>query len=232
MKQIKDVVFDLYGTLYDVHSVAGLCSQHFPGQGLEVSILWRQKQLEYTWLRSLMGQYISFEQATEDALVFVSNHLKLDLPINTRVALCNEYLNIKPYPEVAATLEALQALGLPLAILSNGSVHSIRRVVENSGLERHFAHLISVEDVQIFKPHATVYELAEKYLSLDRSEIMFVSSNAWDASGARHFGFQVCWINRSGNTFDELGQHPDHILASLSELPEVMRLAPLERLAG
>jgi 2-haloacid dehalogenase len=225
MKQIKGVVFDLYGTLYDVHSVAGLCSQHFPGRGLEISILWRQKQLEYTWLRSLMGHYVPFEEATEHALIFVGKQLKLSLSGETCATLCNEYLNIKPYPEVPATLDTLRSLGVPLAILSNGSTKSIRSVVGNSGLERQFDHLISVEEVQIFKPHSSVYELAEKKLNLHRSEIMFVSSNAWDASGARHFGYPVSWVNRSGNTFDELGETPSHVIGSLSELPDLVRSA-------
>lgn len=225
MKQIKGIVFDLYGTLYDVHSVASACSRHFPGRGLEISMLWRQKQLEYTWLRSLMGQYITFEQATEDALRFVAKHLKLEMGDEVHAALSNEYLNIKPYPEVPATLVTLQSLGVPLAILSNGSVNSIRSVVGNSGLTDRFDHLISVADVQIFKPHRSVYELAENKLGLHRSEILFVSSNSWDASGARHFGYQVCWVNRSANTFDELGQQPDRVVGDLAELPEVVRLA-------
>ena len=109
-----------------------------------------------------------------------------------------------------AALSRLNALGLPLAILSNGSVHSIKTVVQNSGLEREFAHLISVDAVQIFKPHPRVYELAERSLRLQRSEILFVSSNPWDATGARYFGYPVCWVNRSGGCFDELGQRPDH----------------------
>jgi len=222
MKTIKGVVFDLYGTLYDVHSVSGLCSEYFPGRGLEISMIWRQKQLEYTWLRSLMDSYVSFEDATEHALVFLSKHLKLDMPVTTRRALCNEYLNLKPYPEVPAMLEKLQSSGLPLAILSNGSIRSIAEVVSNSGLEHRFDHQISVESVRTFKPHTLVYELAENILKLHRSEIMFVSSNAWDAAGARHFGYPVSWINRSGNTFDELGETPNYIIDSLADLPTIV----------
>jgi len=223
MKQIKGVVFDLYGTLYDVHSVAGLCSDYFPGRGLEISMLWRQKQLEYTWLRSLMDSYVSFEEATEHALVFLSKHLKLDMPVSTQRALCNEYLKLKPYAEVPAMLETVQSSGLPLAILSNGSVRSIGEVVGNSGLAHRFDHLISVESVLTFKPHTLVYKLAENALKLHRSEIMFVSSNAWDAAGARHFGYPVSWVNRSGNTFDELGETPNHVINSLAELPSIVK---------
>ena len=219
MTTIKGIVFDLYGTLYDVHSVARHCSEYFPGRGLEISMLWRQKQLEYTWLRSLMGQYLSFEEATDDALRYTCGHLKLTLTDNVRASLCNEYLKIQPYPEVPAALAELQAMNLPLAILSNGSVRSIHSVVSHSGLGGCFAHLISVEHVKVFKPHPDVYSLAENTMGLHRSEILFVSSNGWDASGARHFGYPVCWVNRTSNTFEELGQQPDHIVSRLDELP-------------
>ncbi|MDQ7981679.1 haloacid dehalogenase type II [Paraburkholderia sp. SARCC-3016] len=220
MKAVKAVVFDLYGTLYDVHSVAGRCGERFPGRGLEISLLWRQKQLEYTWLRTLMGQYIPFEEATEHALDYVAAHLKLNLSSEAHAELCNEYLRLRPYPEADAALTALRARGLPLAILSNGSVFSIHSVVEHSRLEHQFDYLISVETVKLFKPHTSVYELAEKTLGFARDEILFVSSNSWDASGARHFGYQVCWVNRLGSTFDRLGQTPHYTVASLDDLPE------------
>lgn len=219
MTTIKSIVFDLYGTLYDVHSVARHCSEYFPGRGLEISMIWRQKQLEYTWLHSLMGHYLSFEEATEDALRYTCSHLKLMLTDDERATLCNEYLKIQPHPEVPAALAELQAMDLPLAILSNGSVRSIHSVVSHSGLEGRFAHLISVEHVKVFKPHPKVYALAENTIGLHRSEILFVSSNSWDASGARHFGYPVCWVNRTGGTFEELGQQADLMVSRLDELP-------------
>lgn len=218
MKNIQAIVFDLYGTLYDVHSVAARCESYFPQRGQEISALWRQKQLEYTWLRSLMNQYRDFEQCTEDALVFTARHLRLALDAPTRALLCQEYLRIQPFPEVPQALRRLNALGLSLAILSNGSVHSIRSVVQHSGLEAEFAHLISVDAVQVFKPHPRVYQLAEQRLQLLPTEILFVSSNAWDASGARHYGYPVCWVDRKGGSFDELGQRPDHVVAGLDAL--------------
>lgn len=220
MKNIRGIVFDLYGTLYDVHSVAAACDAFHPGRGREISMVWRQKQLEYTWLRSLMDDYADFEQLTRDALVFTSGQLQLSLDDAALAALCAEYLRIAPYPEVPAALARLQAIGLPLAILSNGSANSIRSVVTASGLEQRFAHLISADSVRIFKPHDKVYQLAEQLMHCDRSELLFVSSNAWDASGARHFGYPVCWINRIGNTFDELGQSPDHIVQGLDQLAD------------
>lgn len=226
MKAIQGVVFDLYGTLYDVHSVAGRCGEFYPGRGLEMSMMWRQKQLEYTWLRSLMGQYLSFEAATEDALVFTCNRLGLPLDVERRAALCDEYFKLNPYPETPAALSALHALDIPLAILSNGSVHSINRVVQYSGLQDHFAHLISVENVEVFKPHTSVYELGEHTLGAARGNILFVSSNAWDAAGAKHFGYTVAWVNRNGNTFEELGARPDIEVDSLEVLPNWVQRHP------
>jgi len=223
MKNIRSIVFDLYGTLYDVHSVAALCDSYFPGRGAEISVLWRQKQLEYTWLRSLMGQYVSFEEATEHGLLFTCQSMALALTDATRLALCDEYLRILPYPEVPAALAQLQSMDIPLGILSNGSTHSINSVVVNSGLQHHFSRLISVEEVKIFKPHPSVYTLSEKAFGHDRSEILFVSSNSWDASGARHFGHPVCWINRKGNTFDQLGQIPNYTATGLDELVSLMK---------
>jgi len=222
MKPIKALVFDLYGTLYDVHSVAGACGERFPGRGLEISILWRQKQLEYTWLRTLMGDYVPFEKATEDALDFVASHLKLSLTTAAHKELCDAYLRLQPYPGVEATLASLRERGVPLAILSNGSSFSIGSVVKNSGLDHLFDHLISVESTGAFKPHDAVYRLAENALGCPRDEILFVSSNGWDACGARHFGYQVCWVNRNGNTLDVLGQKPDFAVTDLRELPDLV----------
>lgn len=219
MRNIKGVVFDLYGTLFDAHSVAERCEAHFPGRGVEMSTLWRQKQLEYTWLRSLMNRYRPFEAITEDALVHVCRRLSLPLADSQRAELCDAYLQLKPFSETAATLQELNALGLPIAILSNGSVHSISEVVHRSGLRARFTHLISVEGVQLFKPHGKAYELGEKVLGAPRAELLFVSSNPWDASGAKDFGYSVAWVNRGGTAFDELGVLPDFEISSLADVP-------------
>jgi 2-haloacid dehalogenase len=218
MNDIKAVVFDLYGTLYDVHSVAARCDDCYPQRGREISLMWRQKQIEYTWLRTLMDSYKDFEGATEDALVYTCRQLGLALDAPTRELLCSEYLRIQPFAEVPAALRQLRDLGLPLTILSNGSEHSIRSVVQHSGLGSEFAHLISVDAVQVFKPHPRVYGLAEYRLRLQRQQILFVSSNAWDASGARHYGYPVCWVNRGANCFDELGQQPDLVVDGIDTL--------------
>ena len=208
MKSTQAIVFDLYGTLYDVHSVARLCDDLYPARGDALSRLWRQKQLEYTWLRSLMGLYVNFEKVTEDALRHSCAHLGLPLDAVTEQRLSDAYLRLTPFPDTPLALRRLKAAGLPLGILSNGSHYSIEQVVSNSGLNRAFDHLISVEEVKVFKPDNRVYALAEQRMGYAREEILFVSSNAWDASGAAHFGFPVCWINRQGGVFDELGIRP------------------------
>jgi len=225
MPDIQAIVFDLYGTLYDVHSVARRCEQSYPGRGMEISRMWRQKQLEYTWLRSLMGQYIPFEQATRDALVHTCGQLKLALEAADCEALCEAYLQLQPYPEVPGALQRLRQRGVPLVILSNGSAHSIRSVVHGSGLQTHFAHLLSVEQVGVFKPDPRVYTLACDTLALPARQVLFVSSNAWDAAGASHFGFEVCWVNRAGNAFDELGARPRHVATGVDDVPGLLDAA-------
>jgi 2-haloacid dehalogenase len=229
MNNIQAIVFDLYGTLYDVHSVVTACDRQYPGRGREISVLWRQKQLEYTWLRSLMGRYENFEKATHDALGFTCRQLGLDLPPETRETLCRAYLRLAPFPEVPSALRELRARGYRLAILSNGSVRSIDSVVTSSGLAAEFADLISVDEVGVFKPDPRVYQLAERRLHLDRSAILFVSSNSWDATGAAYYGYATCWINRNGGSFEELRRTPDlvvpHAGAIASQLSATAHLA-------
>ena len=220
MKSSQAIVFDLYGTLYDVHSVARLCDDLYPARGDALSRLWRQKQLEYTWLRSLMGLYVNFETVTEDALRHSCAHLGLPLDAVTEQRLSDAYLRLTPFPDTPLALRRLKAAGLPLGILSNGSHYSIEQVVSNSGLNRAFDHLISVEEVKVFKPDNRVYALAEQRMGYAREEILFVSSNAWDASGAAHFGFPVCWINRQGGVFDELGIRPRQTVPDLEAMTD------------
>lgn len=218
MNAIKAVVFDLYGTLYDVYSVRTLCEHHFPGQGEAVSKMWRQKQLEYTWMRTLIGEYKDFESATLEALRYTCGTLGLALDSATESVLCNAYLRLTPFADVPAALLQLRAAGLKTAILSNGSRHSIQQVVVNSGLTTSFDHLISVDEVRLFKPHPKVYQLAMDTLQLDKNDILFVSCNSWDATGAKYFGYPVCWINRTGAVFDELGVSPDLVRRDVGDL--------------
>jgi len=218
---MKAVVFDAYGTLFDVHSVIEACEREFPGQGTALSHQWRAKQLEYTWLRSLMFQYQDFWRVTEAALECACRAKGLALESETKSRLMNEYLHLAPFPEVRETLAALS--GRQLLILSNGSPQMLSAVVENAGLNGVFAHVISVNAVKTYKPSPAVYQLAATRTKLERAAIGFVSANFWDICGAGAFGFKTFWINRTGATPDALGYSPDGTLASLSELPPLAR---------
>ena len=216
--RVDALVFDAYGTLYDVHSVVRRCESCFPGKGTQLSQLWRAKQLEYTWLRSLMQRYVPFSQVTRDALAYACAALGLDARTHA-AALMDEYLRLAPFPEVSAALERLQ---MKRAILSNGSPDLLDPLVRNSGLR--FDAVLSVDELKIYKPAPQVYELAVKRLGVPKDRIGFVSSNCWDALGAKSYGFRVYWINRGGAPLDPLGFKPDAELRSLTELPdEVLR---------
>jgi 2-haloacid dehalogenase len=224
MNGIEAVVFDLYGTLCDVHSVAARCEAHFPARGREISALWRQKQLEYTWLRSLIDHsYENFEKTTEDALVFACKHLALPLTSQARADLCNAYLRLAAFDEVPAALKELHAKGLKLAVLSNGTARSIDSVVAHAGIASSLDELISVDEVGVYKPDQRVYELAQRRLAVPRSAILFVSSNSWDATGASYFGYPTCWVNRTGGCFEELGRTPDLQVPDLASIAPVLR---------
>ena len=220
MNKIQALVFDLYGTLCDVHTVAAACDARFSGRGREISAVWRQKQLEYTWMRSLMGCYENFEKATDDALTFACRQLGLDLSPQVHADLCKAYLRLRAFPEVPAALDELRASGLKLAILSNGSARSIDSVVTHAGIAAKFDELVSVDEVGVFKPDPRVYELAERRLGVPRSSILFVSSNSWDATGASYYGYATCWVNRGNGCFDELGRTPD------LQVPHLGAIAP------
>ena len=218
---IRALAFDAYGTLFDVHSVISTCNQVFPEKGPALSQLWRAKQLEYTWLRSLMGRYEDFWQVTEAALIFACRSLGLDCPPATREKLMDSYLHLDPFPEVRQALQSL--VRYKLAILSNGSPRMLAAVVESAGLKGVFANVISVDEVKIFKPSPRVYELAPRHLKVPQNAIGFVSSNFWDIAGAKSFGLWTCWINRAKAPAEELGFRPDAMIASLAELETAFR---------
>jgi 2-haloacid dehalogenase len=220
-RAIKALVFDAYGTLFDVHSVISTCNQLFPGQGPALSQMWRAKQLEYTWLRSLMGRYKDFWKVTESALVFACKSLNLPCPPATRAQLMEAYLHLDPFPEVPRALGSLS--NYPLAILSNGSPRMLRAAVESSGLKGEFSQVISVDAARIYKPSPRVYQLACKKLRMAKGAIGFVSSNCWDIIGAKNFGFWTCWVNRSKAPQDELGFTPDVVANSLTDLVEATK---------
>jgi 2-haloacid dehalogenase len=206
-------VFDAYGTLYDVHSVAARCESSWPGKGAPLSQLWRAKQLEYTWQRSLMQRYVPFSTVTREALAYACEALRLELSVAQMEGLMGEYHRLAVYPDVAP---ALKRLGGKQAILSNGSPDMLEPLVEHSKLR--FDAVLSVDELKIFKPAPQVYELAVRRLGTPKDKIGFVSSNCWDALGAKSYGFTVYWINRLNAPVDRLGFRPDEVLASLNEI--------------
>lgn len=212
------LVFDAYGTLYDVHSVAQRCESFFPGAGQRLSQLWRAKQLEYTWLRSLMRRYAPFSTVTREALAYACEALSLGLGVTPMEALMAEYLMLSPFAEVP---KALQGLKLRKAILSNGSRDMLEPLVRHSRLE--LDAVLSVDEVKVFKPAPQVYELAVQRLGVPKERIGFVSSNGWDAAGAKSYGFQVFWINRARAPVERLGFQPDRVISTLADLSEVLR---------
>lgn len=210
---IDALVFDAYGTLYDVHSVVQRCESFFPGAGTRLSQLWRTKQLEYTWLRSLMRRYAPFSTVTREALAHACEALSLPLGVTQMEALMGEYLMLAPFPEVPKALANLEGRK---AILSNGSPDMLEPLVRHSGLA--LEAVLSVDEVKVFKPAPEVYELAVRRLRVPKEKIGFVSSNCWDALGAKSFGFTVFWINRGKAALDRLGFQPDRIISTLTDL--------------
>ena len=215
------LVFDAYGTLFDVHSITATAESIWPGKGAALSQLWRTKQLEYTWLRSLMGRYEDFSHVTESALRYACAGLKLPLDDAQRAQLLKGYLHLATFSEVAEALGRLR--GVRLAILSNGSPAMLEPVVFNSGLHGLITDVLSVDEVKIFKPDPRVYRIAVDRLGVPAKAVGFVSSNCWDAIGAKAFGFRTFWVNRAGAAVDELGVRPDHELRSLAELPALVQ---------
>ncbi len=210
------IVFDAYGTLFDVHSVIAQCESIFPGKGSDLSRLWRSKQLEYTWLRTLMQRYESFDAITASALRFACEALGLAWTQSTQDALLDEYLRLRPYPEACGALAGLS--GHRRAILSNGSPAMLDALVASNGMAQYFDAVLSVDPLRVYKPDPRVYQSAVDRLGVAPAQIAFVSSNFWDVSGASHFGFRTFWINRGSAGPDYLGARPAAILHSLEEL--------------
>jgi len=212
------LVFDAYGTLFDVHSVTRLAETLFPGRGAALSQAWRAKQLEYTWLRSLMGRYDDFNAVTGDALDWALESLGVAAARDSRTALMRAYRELAPFPEVRGALERL-ARGRTLAILSNGHPDMLDAVVDHNDLRVFFGErVLSVHEAGVFKPDPRVYALATAELELPAEAIGFVSSNGWDAAGAGSFGFSVWWVNRGGAPVERLGSPPDGVVSDLAGL--------------
>jgi len=222
--QVKACVFDAYGTLFDVHSAIRRGGQGLGDKAAAVSDLWRQKQLEYTWLRSLMGTYVDFWQITSDSLEFALSASEVrDTALHEK--LMGLYLSLEAYEEVDATLGALKAAGLATAILSNGSPRMLEAAVQSAHLLARLDAMLSVEDLRVYKPDPRVYQLAVDRLGVKHEEICFLSSNCWDAKGAAYFGFKVAWVNRFHRETDRLPGDFVTVIRRLDELPPLLGVA-------
>ena len=214
--KLDALVFDAYGTLFDVHSVMRRCETCWPGMGAALSAAWRAKQLEYTWQRSLMRAYRPFSEVTRDALEHTCEAMGLPLSSANREELMAEYRRLALFPDVA-----LERLGGKKAILSNGSPDMLEPLVAQSGLQ--FDAVLSVDEVKMYKPAPAVYELAVRKLNTPKEQITFVSSNCWDALGAKSFGFTVYWINRADAPVDRMGLDLDFAVSSLKDLNQKLQ---------
>jgi 2-haloacid dehalogenase len=208
------LLYDAYGTLWNVHSVMKRCEACWPGKGAQVSQLWRVKQLEATWLRSLMGRYVPFSSVTRDALGFACEALGLSLQQDHEDELMGEYLKLETFPDVADAFMK-KPVG-KIGILSNGSPDMLDPLVKHSGLK--FDAVLSVDAAKVFKPAPAAYQIALDRFGVPKEKIGFVTSNFWDAAGAKSFGFEVYWINRAGVAAERLGFQPDRVLKSLAAL--------------
>lgn len=241
---IKGIVFDAYGTLYDVQSVSVVTDRAFPGFGSYITQVWRMKQLEYTWLRTMMGDYKDFWACTQDALTYTLKTIGLTADQKHFDELMEAYNNLKPYPDAEAALTALG--GYSLAILSNGSPAMLDALTRNSRLDRYLQAWISVDSVRAFKPDPRAYEPVRERIGFAPDEVLFVSSNGFDVGGAKRFGFRVARIERVTPTalnreirdasvispstmfkatrtqVEEIGYDPDYVVSSLTELPAVL----------
>ena len=218
---VRAAVFDAYGTLFDVASAAAAERAALGDSWEPLALLWRAKQLEYTWLRSLMGRHANFALVTEDALAFTLEALRMDDP-ELRKRLLALYERLAAYPDAAEALHRMQRAGLTTAILSNGSPAMLESATRSAGLTNLLHHLISVEEVGIYKPHPSVYQLAVDRLRVAPREILFVSANGWDAYAAKAFGFRVAWCNRGDAPPERIPVVPDVVVRSLDAVPALV----------
>lgn len=217
---IEACVFDAYGTLFDVASAAAHARDELGEKGAPLADLWRTKQLQYTWLRSLMGRHVDFWQVTSDALDYAMASMALaDAALRDRLMAL--YLQLDAYPDVADALARLKAAGMKLAILSNGAPKMLAAACAHSGLDRLLDDVLSVESVGVFKPHPSVYRLPVDRFALPAGRMCFLSSNAWDAHAAKANGYRVVWCNRFGQAPERIPETPDGEIATLAALPEI-----------
>ena len=220
MKNIKAIIFDAYGTLFDVNSAAEKCKNKIGDKWEGFANHWRTTQLEYTWLRSLMRRHKDFWQITEDSL---DKSMKtFDIDASMKNELLNLYKVLSPFKEVPETLKKLREKNLKLAILSNGTPSLLKELIKSNNLDKLFDDLFSIEEVGIYKPDSKVYDLPIKKYKIKKNEVAFLSSNTWDVSGGGNYGYQSIWVNRNDNIFDNLDYKPNNQVKNLSELIDLI----------
>ena len=220
MKDIKAIVFDAYGTLFDVNSAAEKCKGKIGDKWEGFANFWRTTQLEYTWLRSLMKRHKDFWQITEDSLDKSMKAFKIDSSMKSE--LLNLYKVLSPYPEVKEVLKKLKEKECRLAILSNGTPALLNELVKRNNLENIFDDLFSIEEVGIYKPDSKVYDIPIKKYQIKAEEIAFLSSNTWDVSGGGNYGYNAIWVNRNNNIFDNLDFKPKNEINNLTHLLDIV----------
>ena len=206
MKNVKAIIFDAYGTLFDVNSAAEKCKDKIGDKWEPFANFWRTTQLEYTWLRSLMGRHKDFWQVTEDSLDKSMKAFNIDSSMKNE--LLNLYKILSPYKEVSETLKALKEKKFKLAILSNGTPSLLNELVKSNNLNNLFDDIFSIEEVGVYKPDSKVYDIPVKKYKIKKDEIAFLSANTWDVSGGGNYGYQAIWVNRNNNIFDNLDYKP------------------------
>jgi len=220
MKNIKAIIFDAYGTLFDVNSAAEKCKEKIGDKWEDFANYWRITQLEYTWLRSIMNRHKDFWQITEDSLN--KSMKKFEIDQNMRSELLDLYKILSTYPEVKKTLEELKSKNFKLAILSNGTPDLLNQLVKSNSLQEFFDDIFSIETVGIYKPNADVYNIPIKKYNISKNEVLFLSSNTWDVSGGGNFGYKSIWVNRNNNIFDNLDYSPEFELKNLKDLLDII----------
>lgn len=216
MKNIKAIIFDAYGTLFDVNSAAERCKDKIGDKWEPFANFWRTTQLEYTWLRSLMKRHKDFWQITEDSLD--KSMIAFNIDPKMKGELLNLYKVLCPFQEVPETLKTLKEKKFKLAILSNGTPSLLNELVKSNNLDNLFDDLFSIEQVGIYKPSSKVYDIPIKKYQIEKNEIAFLSANTWDVSGGGNYGYQSIWVNRNNDIFDNLDHKPNHEIKDLSEL--------------
>ncbi len=225
----KLIAFDAYGTLFDVYSMAELAEELFPGHGQALALMWRDRQIEYTRLVTMSDPspsgsryYLPFWELTIRALQYVCKRMHLNLTPEYEKLLMDQYAKLNTYKDSLNVLRTIQEKGMSTAILSNGSREMLSTVVESNGLKPYLDKVVTIEDVRLFKTAPQAYELLLKAFQVNKEEILFVSSNAWDALAAKWFGFDVFWVNRLGHPYEEIGEKPNFEGSSLSMVLDII----------